>query len=389
MPGSDNTARDAAMAYQRAPQEIPLGALHIDADVVLVGREWARPPLRHGTLLTHDEEVIELLAKPLQPAPGANVYAWPVNRRIAGTPRKDHPAARWLVSGYRRPDLRDPALHIPPGLQDGAGDDEDPRTREARLAGVYMEAGDSQLRLAGFFREHFAESYAALGDNPRLKALVDLAIGLLHPATGLVRQTKLETLYSPGDKVHISIPSLGIDQVGEVVGPAESPFVPGLDIRAISTRDIVAEYHRRAAAGYPGTEGEPGDAHHGSEPAPAAGEPGRAAPGPEAAPGTAEAPDDETGLPGWFVMELMGHRRLSGYVRETTVAGAGFLRIDVVGPDGKTTASPLYPPTAVYGMTPTTEESVRRAANPAAFTRYALPEAAGVDDEDGDEDDPE
>src|SRR5262245_4954119 len=32
---------------------------------------------------------------------------------------------------------------------------------------------------------------------------------------------------------------------------------------------------------------------------------------------------------GWAVLELMGHRRLGGYLREVSIAGAGMLRIDI------------------------------------------------------------
>jgi len=32
---------------------------------------------------------------------------------------------------------------------------------------------------------------------------------------------------------------------------------------------------------------------------------------------------------GWCVLELMGHRRLAGYVSEQEIAGADMLRIDV------------------------------------------------------------
>lgn len=35
------------------------------------------------------------------------------------------------------------------------------------------------------------------------------------------------------------------------------------------------------------------------------------------------------GWAGWAILELMGHRRLGGYVREVTLAGAGFFRIDI------------------------------------------------------------
>jgi hypothetical protein len=43
--------------------------------------------------------------------------------------------------------------------------------------------------------------------------------------------------------------------------------------------------------------------------------------------------DSKPPFEGWAFLELMGHRRLGGYVSEATVAGAGFLRIDVPGDD--------------------------------------------------------
>lgn len=81
---------------------------------------------------------------------------------------------------------------------------------------------------------------------------------------------------------------------------------------------------------------------------------------------------------GWAILELMGHRRLAGYVREQTVAGAGFLRIDVPGPDGTPVASQLYSPGALYCLTPTTEDIARRVAagcQPEPVTRWELPPA--------------
>jgi hypothetical protein len=76
----------------------------------------------------------------------------------------------------------------------------------------------------------------------------------------------------------------------------------------------------------------------------------------------------------WTILELMGHRRLAGWVTEQEIAGKGFLRIDIPGPDGAT-ATQFYSPDSVYGMTPTTEEIARRlAANnvPAPVARWEL-----------------
>ena len=107
---------------------------------------------------------------------------------------------------------------------------------------------------------------------------------------------------------------------------------------------------------------------------------------------------------GWSILELMGHRRLAGFVSEQEIAGAAFLRIDVPGDNGFT-ATQFYAPSAVYCITPTTEEIARRVAQraqPAPVQRWELPapeprerqpydreyppeDAAG--DEDGDDDD--
>src|SRR5215213_5271639 len=68
--------------------------------------------------------------------------------------------------------------------------------------------------------------------------------------------------------------------------------------------------------------------------------------------------DTENGIDGWAILELMRHRRLGGRVSEATVAGGAFIRIDVPHPNeaGIFTASQFYSPSAVYAITPTTEE---------------------------------
>jgi hypothetical protein len=68
--------------------------------------------------------------------------------------------------------------------------------------------------------------------------------------------------------------------------------------------------------------------------------------------------ETENGIDGWAILELMGHRRLGGKVSEHTIAGGAFIRIDVPHPNvaGIFTASQFYSPSAVYAITPTTEE---------------------------------
>lgn len=107
---------------------------------------------------------------------------------------------------------------------------------------------------------------------------------------------------------------------------------------------------------------------------------------------------------GWCILELFGHRRLGGYVTEQEIAGAAFIRIDVPdepGPTGQEyQATQFYSASAIYAITPTTEEIARALAarnRPAPVQRWELPalEPASVrvpDDEDdlgedGDRDD--
>lgn len=90
---------------------------------------------------------------------------------------------------------------------------------------------------------------------------------------------------------------------------------------------------------------------------------------------------------GWAILELMGHRRLAGYVQEAELAGGAFLRLDVPDPDelpgpiGGThapLATQFYAPHAVYCLTPTTEETARevaRLSRPQPVKRWELPPA--------------
>lgn len=92
---------------------------------------------------------------------------------------------------------------------------------------------------------------------------------------------------------------------------------------------------------------------------------------------------DEKQVIGWCVLELMGHRRLGGFVRPVEIAGAPFLRIDVPTPDtqdesGPWSATQMYSPSAVYCMTPTTMAMAKIAAassEVAPVSRWELPPA--------------
>lgn len=93
----------------------------------------------------------------------------------------------------------------------------------------------------------------------------------------------------------------------------------------------------------------------------------------------------EATFEGWAILELFGHRRLAGMITETTIAGAGFLRLDV---PGDPPATQFYPPSAVYCLTPTTEEvalAVAARNQPAPVQRWELPKPIDQDPEEDDE----
>lgn len=84
------------------------------------------------------------------------------------------------------------------------------------------------------------------------------------------------------------------------------------------------------------------------------------------------------------IVELMGHVRLAGWATETTLAGAGCIRVDVPDETGTTKATKYCFPASIYAVTPCDEETARRTANP--YTWRQTPELE-AGDQDDDEDD--
>ncbi len=77
----------------------------------------------------------------------------------------------------------------------------------------------------------------------------------------------------------------------------------------------------------------------------------------------------------WAILELMGHRRLAGRVREVQLAGAGFLRLDIPATEGHGPQTQYISPGSVYALHPTTEEIATAAAanfRPAPVSRWEL-----------------
>lgn len=66
----------------------------------------------------------------------------------------------------------------------------------------------------------------------------------------------------------------------------------------------------------------------------------------------------------WAVLELFGHQRLAGMVTEVQLGGASFVRVDVPQ-EGKTKGwklTKMYNPSAIYSITPVTEDTARMVA---------------------------
>lgn len=84
---------------------------------------------------------------------------------------------------------------------------------------------------------------------------------------------------------------------------------------------------------------------------------------------------------GWAIVELMGHRRLAGFVRDVELFGGRRLRIDVPKsgePLGSTEwiATQFYGTAALYCVTPTDEATARRVAalsQPEPVKHWELP----------------
>lgn len=77
----------------------------------------------------------------------------------------------------------------------------------------------------------------------------------------------------------------------------------------------------------------------------------------------------------WAIVELLGHRRLAGRVREVTLAGAGMLRLDIPATPGHGEQTQYINPSSLYALHPTTEAIATAAAGnfrPSPVSRWEL-----------------
>lgn len=90
------------------------------------------------------------------------------------------------------------------------------------------------------------------------------------------------------------------------------------------------------------------------------------------------------------IVELLGHRRLAGRLREVQLAGAGFLRLDIPATDGHGKETQYIAPASVYALHPTTEAIATAAAarcRPEPISRWELETRKPVDAGQADTDD--
>lgn len=70
---------------------------------------------------------------------------------------------------------------------------------------------------------------------------------------------------------------------------------------------------------------------------------------------------ESQGFDSWAIIELFGHQKIAGRVREETLGGCSFLRVDVPECGGQEAFTKYFGNSAIYSMTPTSE-AVARAA---------------------------
>lgn len=90
---------------------------------------------------------------------------------------------------------------------------------------------------------------------------------------------------------------------------------------------------------------------------------------------------------GWAIVELFGHVRLAGIVSEAEQYGAKMLRVEVPEVDGAPGFTTFKGGSALYAVTPTTEEIARhivRQQRPAPVSPYELPQRKALPASDAD-----
>lgn len=64
--------------------------------------------------------------------------------------------------------------------------------------------------------------------------------------------------------------------------------------------------------------------------------------------------------PTWVILELFGHQRLAGEIREVMIADAAFIRLDIPKTENQEAITRFYNAKAIYGIHPTSEEICKK-----------------------------
>lgn len=87
----------------------------------------------------------------------------------------------------------------------------------------------------------------------------------------------------------------------------------------------------------------------------------------------------------WAIVEVFGHQKFAGRVTEQAIGGASFVRVDVPEVDSSPAFTKLFGASAIYSITPVTEDLARkavRACHSEPISVYIPPDrrfAAGAD----------
>lgn len=101
---------------------------------------------------------------------------------------------------------------------------------------------------------------------------------------------------------------------------------------------------------------------------------------------------EKVGFRGWAVVEAFGHRKLGGLVEVSPPELPGLIRVDVIADGDTPIATQYYGPTAIFCLTPCTEDMARRLAKaceirPVAQWELPAPEPRSYDPAPRDDDD--
>lgn len=75
-----------------------------------------------------------------------------------------------------------------------------------------------------------------------------------------------------------------------------------------------------------------------------------------------DSQSEATTFEGHAIIELFGHNIIAGYCCEQVIAGSAMLRVDVPDVGDKPGFTKFFSASAIYAITPTTEEHARQAA---------------------------